>query len=32
LLGLIGMVFTGLVLAAAVRGVQEAARRASLLD
>ena len=32
LLGLIGMVFTGLVVAAAVRGVQEAARRASLLD
>ena len=32
LLGLIGMVFTGLILAAAVRGVQEAARRASLLD
>ena len=32
LLGLIGMVFTGLIVAAAVRGVQEAARRASLLD
>ncbi|MFM0494949.1 potassium channel family protein [Paraburkholderia caledonica] len=29
LLGLIGMVFTGLVVAAAVRGVQEAARRAA---
>ncbi|SAL88638.1 Ion channel [Caballeronia choica] len=32
LLGLIGMVFTGLIVAAAVRGVQEAARRASLQD
>ena len=32
LLGMIGMVFTGLIVAAAVRGVQEAARRASLLD
>ena len=32
LLGIIGMVFTGLIVAAAVRGVQEAARRASLLD
>ena len=28
LLGLIGVVFTGLIVAAAVRGVQEAARRA----
>lgn len=28
LLGLIGLVFTGLIVAAAVRGVQEAARRA----
>ena len=28
LLGLIGLVFTGLVVASAVRGVQEAARRA----
>jgi voltage-gated potassium channel len=32
LLGIIGMVFTGLIVAAAVRGVQEAARRASLQD
>lgn len=32
LLGLIGMVFTGLIVAAAVRGVQEAARRADLQD
>ncbi|SAL87329.1 Ion channel [Caballeronia terrestris] len=32
LLGLLGMVFTGLIVAAAVRGVQEAARRASLQD
>ncbi|HZZ11493.1 MAG TPA: potassium channel family protein [Paraburkholderia sp.] len=30
LLGLMGMVFTGLIIAAAVRGVQEAARRASV--
>ncbi|MFP3566026.1 potassium channel family protein [Paraburkholderia sp. SIMBA_030] len=30
LLGLIGMVFTGLIVAAAVRGVQEAGRRASV--
>ncbi|MDR5749729.1 MULTISPECIES: potassium channel family protein [unclassified Caballeronia] len=29
LLGVVGMVFTGLIVAAAVRGVQEAARRAS---
>ncbi|HWT38768.1 MAG TPA: potassium channel family protein [Paraburkholderia sp.] len=29
LLGLIGVVFTGLIVAAAVRGVQEAAHRAS---
>jgi voltage-gated potassium channel len=29
LLGLIGMVFTGLIVATAVRGVQEAAHRAS---
>ncbi|SAL49625.1 potassium channel family protein [Caballeronia telluris] len=32
LLGMVGMVFTGLIVAAAVRGVQEAARRASLQD
>ncbi|MFM0037254.1 potassium channel family protein [Paraburkholderia strydomiana] len=32
LLGLIGMVFTGLIVAAAVRGVQEAAHRASGRD
>jgi voltage-gated potassium channel len=32
LLGLIGMVFTGLIVAAAVRGVQEAARLASVDD
>lgn len=32
LLGVVGMVFTGLIVAAAVRGVQEAARRASLED
>jgi voltage-gated potassium channel len=32
LLGLIGMVFTGLIVAAAVRGVQEAARRAGVRD
>jgi voltage-gated potassium channel len=30
LLGLVGMIFTGLIVAAAVRGVQEAARQASL--
>jgi voltage-gated potassium channel len=30
LLGVIGMVFTGLFVAAAVRGVQEAARRAAV--
>jgi voltage-gated potassium channel len=30
LLGLTGMVFTGLIIAAAVRGVQEAAHRASV--
>jgi voltage-gated potassium channel len=32
LLGLTGMVFTGLIVAAAVRGVQEAAHRASVQD
>jgi voltage-gated potassium channel len=32
LLGLMGMVFTGLIIAAAVRGVQEAARRASVAE
>lgn len=32
LLGLLGMVSTGLIVAAAVRGVQEAARRASVTD
>jgi voltage-gated potassium channel len=32
LLGILGMVFTGLIVAAAVRGVQETARRASLQD
>jgi voltage-gated potassium channel len=32
LLGLTGMVFTGLIIAAAVRGVQEAAHRASVRD
>ncbi|MBP0592228.1 two pore domain potassium channel family protein [Paraburkholderia sp. LEh10] len=32
LLGLIGLVFTGLIVAAAVRGVQEAARRAGAAD
>lgn len=32
LLGLLGMVFTGLIVAAAVRGVQEAVHRASVQD
>jgi voltage-gated potassium channel len=32
LLGLIGLLMTGLVIAAAVRGVQEAARKADLLS
>jgi voltage-gated potassium channel len=32
LLGLIGVLFTGLITAAAVRGVQEAARRAGASD
>ncbi|SIT37224.1 Ion transport 2 domain protein [Paraburkholderia piptadeniae] len=32
LLGLIGLVFTGLIVAAAVRGVQEAARQAGAED
>jgi voltage-gated potassium channel len=32
LLGLLGVVFTGLVVAAAVRGVQEAARRAGVKE
>ncbi|QQC66004.1 potassium channel family protein [Paraburkholderia ginsengisoli] len=32
LLGLVGMVFTGLIVAAAVRGVQEAAHQASVQD
>ncbi|CAB3761927.1 potassium channel family protein [Paraburkholderia humisilvae] len=31
-LGLVGLLFTGLIVAAAVRGVQEAARRASASD